>query len=454
MRVQRAQENTTETTHCDRAAQSAQAGLLVNAMTKSRTLATSTGFAVLVLCFGHGLANAQQPAGGMTLEQVREQAQRASPILSAARAAVDAATSRQRQAGAHPNPVLGYSREQTSGSDLSTSQDIAVIEQRLEIGGQAGRRVAAARARADVARARLALATSELNERVARVYADVIAADRRYALAAQAAEQFGKAVTVMNLRVSEGDVSGYQARRLRLEAARYAALAADAARVRREARVHLDQFIPGQGEAALAGLAVLPGATNALELTRDSIVALAVTKNAELQLAQNEVQVASADRNAVSRERIPTPALTAGYKGERPTDDRSLSGFVAGLSLQLPVWDRRGAALEAATADIRRSEAERDAVRLRVGRAAEIAWDAARRADEQVQTLRAQLGAEAVAALHAAETAYAEGEITLLEWLDTARAYQEAEASYATVVAESFIYRATLERLLGVALIR
>ena len=422
-------------------------------MIKSRTLATPSGFAALALCFAHGLANAQQ-IGGLTLEQAREQAQRASPVLAAARAVIDAATARQRQAGAHPNPVFGYSREQTSGSGVSTSQDIAAIEQRVEIGGQAGARTAAARARADVARARLALATSELNEQVARVYADVIAADRKYALAAQAAEQFGKAVTVMNRRVSEGDVSGYQARRLRLEAARYAALAAEAARTRRETRLQLDQLVPGQGEVALAALAVLPRATNALELTSDSIVALALSKNAELQLAQNEVQVASADRSAVSRERIPTPALTAGYKGERPTDGRSLSGFVAGFSLQLPIWDRRSGALEAAAADIRRAEAKRDAVRLRIGRAAAIAWDAARRADEQVQTLRAQLGAEASAALHASETAYAEGEITLLEWLDTVRAYQEAEASYATVVAESFIHRATLERLLDVALIR
>jgi outer membrane protein, heavy metal efflux system len=421
----------------------------------SRNVALRLMPIVVALSIGPLPASAQQNPGGLTLDAARQRALQASPTVAAARAAVDAALARQRQAGAHPNPVFGYSREQTSASDVSTSQNIAALEQRVEIGGQAGARVAAGRTRVEAAEARLAVASAELTLQVARVFSDVIAADRRYALAAQAAEQFGKAITVMNRRLSEGDVSGYQARRLRLEAARYAALAAEAGRARHEARQRLDQFITGTAEAVLASPEIIAEpTTNALALTRDSIVALTLVRSAELQLAESEVRVAVADGTALSRERIPSPALLAGYKGERTPDDRALNGFVAGVSIQVPIWDRRTAAVEAASADIRRAEAERDAVRGRVAREAVIAWESARRSDEQVQALRAQLGAEAGAALRAAETAYAEGEITLLEWLDTVRAYQEAEASYAAIVAESFIHRATLERFIGVALIR
>jgi outer membrane protein TolC len=80
--------------------------------------------------------------------------------------------------------------------------------------------------------------------------------------------------------------------------------------------------------------------------------------------------------------------------------------------------------------------------------------EAVRAADRQQAALRAQLGPEAEAALQAAEVAFAEGEITLLEWLDAVRAYQEAEAAFADVLAESYTQRAALERLLAVPLIQ
>jgi len=62
--------------------------------------------------------------------------------------------------------------------------------------------------------------------------------------------------------------------------------------------------------------------------------------------------------------------------------------------------------------------------------------------------------AESAAALRAAQVAYDEGEISLAEWLDAVRAYQEAEVSYATLRAESLIRRAALERAIGAPLSR
>jgi len=82
----------------------------------------------------------------------------------------------------------------------------------------------------------------------------------------------------------------------------------------------------------------------------------------------------------------------------------------------------------------------------------EQAWSAVLAAETQLEALRPQLGSEASAALAAAEAAYAEGEITLVEWLDAVRAYQEAEASYASLRAETVIQRAALERAVGTRL--
>jgi outer membrane protein TolC len=71
---------------------------------------------------------------------------------------------------------------------------------------------------------------------------------------------------------------------------------------------------------------------------------------------------------------------------------------------------------------------------------------------EQIEVIRPQLGEASRAALRAAEAAYAEGEISLVEWLDAVRAYQEAESSFATLQAEYVIQRAALERAVGARL--
>ena len=93
--------------------------------------------------------------------------------------------------------------------------------------------------------------------------------------------------------------------------------------------------------------------------------------------------------------------------------------------------------------------AELDTLRRTSILAARAAFAATTRMEQQVAALRAELGDEARLALAAAEAAYAEGEITLLEWLDAVRAYQEAEASYAQLSAQALIQRATLMRTLG-----
>jgi outer membrane protein TolC len=105
--------------------------------------------------------------------------------------------------------------------------------------------------------------------------------------------------------------------------------------------------------------------------------------------------------------------------------------------------------VEAAEAEARRDAAELRQVRRRVVLAIERAWVELRAASEQLEAIGPQLGSEAEAALLAARTAYGEGEITLVAWLDAVRAYYEAESTYAALLADHFIRRAELEQAVG-----
>jgi len=411
--------------------------------------------AVLLSLLTGAAAAARLPAQVLSLEQARTRALEASPALRAAREATMAAAGRERQAGAFPNPTLSYSREQTSRGGRESWQNIGLVEQQLDFGGARGARRDAAGLRRRAAEADGSSVEATVRYEVTRAYALAVAADRRAAHAAEAAEAFGRAQRISAQRFAEGDVSGYANRRIGLEAARYATLRAEALRERHWARLALGALVTGSADS----LAVLETALedsislSPLSLELDSLRALAFQRRPEIGAAALEVAASAAEARAAGREAFPTPLVGLGFKNERtPGDPSAASGFVVQLSVPLPLWDARRGAVLALEAEGRRGTAEVEVLRRRIAQEVEQAWVGARAAELQLAALRPQLGVEARAALRAAEAAYAEGEIALVEWLDAVRAYQEAESGFAALQADYIIQRAALERAVGTRL--
>ncbi len=402
-----------------------------------------------------GLGVSTLPAQVLSLEEARARAIQTSPDLIAARAAVEAAAARERQADAFPNPVLTYAREQTSGGGLTNWQNIALFEQRLDFGGQRGARREAAGLRREAAVARLAVREAELTYEVTRAYATAVAADQRAARAREAADAFVRAQRVTADRLASGDISGYASRRIGLEAARYATLHAQAELASRTARLALAALLGAAGDSVLTlGLRLedalpIPPATPPL----DSLRAIAIRSRQEVRAALAEIEASAADARAARRESFPGPSAGLGFKNERAAGGTSNSnGFVLQLSLPMPLWDSRRAASLAFEAEGRERSAEANRIRRGVMRDVASAWAAMHAVQEQIEAIRPQLGEASRAALRAAEAAYTEGEISLVEWLDAVRAYQEAESGFATLQAEYVIQRAALERAVGARL--
>lgn len=396
-------------------------------------------------------AQAQVPAT-LSLEQARSLARSASPELSAAREAVAAARGRELQAGAFPNPALAYSTERTSGGGGTNRQQIVGFEQPLELAGQRGARREAAELRRRAAQARLESAQAMLDFEVAKAYALTVAAERRAALARQAASAFAEAGRVSQQRLAAGDVSVYADRRLRLEAARYAALESESVLARRSARVALSALVAASTDSISAMSAVLSDSLPFLvpPMSLAILRTVALRARSDYKEVSLEAEASAAEARVVSRDRIPTPVISAGYKQEDAAGIvESLNGFAAGFSIPLPIWDRKKGAVAAADAEGRRAAAEREIVRRRVVQQVAEAHDALLAVEQQRAILAPQLGAQSAAALRSAQVAYAEGEVTLLEFLDAVRAYHEAESAYAALIGESLIRRAGLERVIG-----
>lgn len=401
-------------------------------------------FALIAPCC---VASAQDAPA--SLHELRARALSASPDVAAAREAVAAARGMERQAKALVNPVFSYGREQTGRGGQSTTQDVVAADQPLEWPGLRSARRDAAGARREAAEARLVQVEAQVSYEVARAYAAALAAERRAALADTVAKAFAAAVTVSERRLQEGDISGFAARRIRLEAARYASLRAEATLGHRIARVALAMLAgdstatPRVGPLTPVALTAWPG------VAADSLVAVALAARSDLVAAGLDVEAARADVRRTARERLPGITLTAGAKNEETVGGERLAGFVAGLALPLPLWDRRGGAVAAAEAETRRRDAELLAARRRVTREVLEAVEGLRAVQEQLAAMSPSVQEDAAVALRAAQAAYNEGEITLLEWLDTVRAWQETQSSIGTLRAELLVRAAALERAVG-----
>jgi cobalt-zinc-cadmium efflux system outer membrane protein len=396
----------------------------------------------------------------LTLADAQRLARASSPELRAAQAAVDKATALERQAGAFANPVFTYGREQTSRAGQSNSQDIAQIEQSLEIGGQRSARRDAARLRREVAEARLTEATRQLELDVTNAYVALAAATRQAMLADEMRRTFAEAERVQQQRLNAGEVSGYAARRLSLEVTRFAAQTAEVMLAVHKSRVSLATLVA----IPIDSLAMHATDTSMIQRigreplpALDTLHRLAKSTRADLRQRQLEVDVATAEAQLIVAERIPSPVFSGGFKRESVDNGSGagslgFSGFVAGLSIPLPLFDRRHGAIAAGQADIQRVDAELLALQRRVARDVDVAFESVRTVDAQLALLQPHLGERSREAVRAVQGAYAEGEITLVEWLDAMRAFQEAESTMAMVQAEAVIRRAALERAVGLSL--
>lgn len=374
-----------------------------------------------------------------------------------AREAVAASLGLERQAGAVPNPWFSYGREQAARGGQVTSQDVAQLEQVVEVAGQRALRRDAARLRRESAEARLDFAAAQLDFDVTAAFYSVRAADRRARLAEELAASFAEAQRVSEQRLTAGDVSGYTARRMRLETARLASERVAASLERRSARVALATLLGLRASAADSlVLADVPNAERAVP-SLDSVLLAAERHRLDLRAAALGAAAAAADARLASKERVPSPSVVAGYKGERgasagagPGGD--FHGFVAGVSLPLPLFDRRQGAVAAADANARRAEADRAVLRRQVRLEVVDALDRFSAATAQLGSLRPLVASDARTAARAVNALFAEGEISLLEWLDGLRAFQQAESTLATLEAEIEISWAELERVVGAPL--
>jgi cobalt-zinc-cadmium efflux system outer membrane protein len=332
------------------------------------------------------------------------------PEILAARAEVAASAAREAGEGLYPNPSLAWEREEIPGDGpLAVHEDTFTLAVPIELGGARSARTAIAESFTAQARAAHALVATSAAQRALGLFYDALAAQQHSAIARDHLARLAEAERVLARRVAEGSASGYELSRLQLEA--------------ELARSTLSER-EGAALAAIAELAFMLGLPSAgLELTGDlearALGSVAVQSRA-LREADAAHSAAVRARSSAGSAWLPSLEAHGGPKLVGAGDDDAL-GYVAGLSIDLPLFDRKQSLTGEASARSAQLQAQRTALARSI--------EGARiRAEAELSRMRTELarfeqatGARVVELERAAEAAYREGRQTILELLDAQR---------------------------------
>jgi cobalt-zinc-cadmium efflux system outer membrane protein len=360
--------------------------------------------------------------------------------IARAEAAGDAA--RARQAAAYPNPVAGVTHETLGGGGADYDETYLTLAQQIRWPWESAARGRAASAAREAADYRVAADSLRLAFEMKRTFVESAGVERVRESLAEATGVVRDALEDATRRAAEGDLSGYALRRLRVERARYeadlsaAAIAMQAARRRLGALLLPDSAV----EVAPAGLP----ADDPPDLG-PSTASRSESPVPALAAARAAADAARAEEQAVRRGRTPAPAAIGGYKSQSD----GLRGAFFGLSLPLPLFDRRSAATAEATAATARADARLTLARRQVENDILLAYAAYQAARERARLFAGELLAEPEALLRIAGVAYAEGEMTLVELLDAVDAYRAARIAAIEARRDWWIAFFDLERAAG-----
>lgn len=362
------------------------------------------------------IASAQE----LTLAEALRRADEAHPALRAQGHSARAVSALIDQASARPNPTLDVGLENFAGTGalrgLDGSETTVQFTQAFERGGKREKRVALARGEHASAEAELAVRRAEIRAATVSAYVEVVAAQRRVALAGDALGLAAETAADVEARVKAAAASPAEIARARaaLALARSESTRADAALV--AARAALASHWSGRPEdvPALADALPVPA-----ELPAPETLAAKLAGHPRLALQRSLI----AGRRAalqLEQARVRQDVTVSG--GVRFLRDGSDAGLVAGVSVPLPFRGQNQGSIRAAREILAGAELAVAVVENELRAAFSSAWSELTAAHAVARDLRRDALPAAEEALAIVRHAWTQGELPFHEVLEAQRA--------------------------------
>lgn len=382
--------------------------------TRARRQGFSCAWRALVLWWALGLGPAAVAGPPrLDLDQALARARFGHPALRGASAELAATRARLEQAGLPvSNPLVsGELARHTAPGEEATDRGVS-IAQEIEIGGQRGLRVEAARWDVQRAEHELADRTRSVEVEVRRSFAALVAADERRQLATEAVALAQLLLDTVERRARAGDVGNLDVRLAQVEKTRAEQALALAETQRLRATSALASALGADPEEAISVVAAAIPSAAPSDAKR--LVAHGLAFRPDLAAARAERDRLQAEaRLAHRRGWIPNPTVRAFFRHE--LDEEDIAG--GEVTLPLPIWNREQGTEAAFLASSRRLVAEVDRLEREVPRQVQLAFARRSAAVESWARYETESLPAATAASGLLERAYASGYLGLVEAL-------------------------------------
>ena len=391
-------------------------------------------------------AQAKEEMQTFDLDRIIDLALERNPMIAGAQSVIQQNEGSQIQAGAYPNPTVGYQTangliRDPSNGDNRIEHNITLF-QTVEYPGKRA-------ARQDAADAGLAGATVGLEEaklnliaEVKGAFYDLLLAGRTVELLQQNLEIVQEVARIVKARVRSGEGPQFEAVKADVEVLKAKQEITKAKNAVRVKQVGLDTLTAG----ALGSRFNVQGDFRSLpaRLSPEQVASRDLSQHPILKRQGKLVEQAEFTVNKERQARVPDVTLFGGYAREIGRE-----AVVGGVSLPTPIWYRQQGHIATALGTQRKEEAELIRIRNDLTRAINQHAREAETAQEQILVYEEGLLKEAQEALRIAQLSFRQGASSLLDVLDAQRVQRQVAVDYNQARFELSLALTRLERAVG-----
>lgn len=382
----------------------------------------------------------------LTLEQLIEESLKNNPELRVLSADIAAARGEVTTARTWQNPEFSVSpgARKTSGESALFHSDVG-FTQTVEFPGKRALRLAAAKKNVEARRLALDGFRYQLAVQVRRAYYTLLASHEIVAIKELRLTLAKAFLEAAKKKVEGGFAPEFEATKAEVEVVVAQKAVREAQAQHSTASTALNALL---GRKPTEPLAVTGALSTGVPLPDLSVLlGQALTRNPSYRIQSTEVERTGLSLQSVRKSRLPD--FTVGPNVEYVKGEQTY-GF--GISLPLPLWDRKQGEIVTATAEQEKAFAELEKLRQEILRDVATAHQNLASAKESLALFTTEFRQKLKTALDAATQSYAEGRTTLLIYLETQRTYFDTQADYFETLQKFYDAQAELEAALGVPL--
>jgi cobalt-zinc-cadmium efflux system outer membrane protein len=383
---------------------------------------------------------------GVTLQEALRRALDHHPSLAIANEDVNAASARIPQAEFGPQYELGLDLENFAGSDEVSGTDALEttlqMSRALELGGKRDRRIAVAEMERRSALARLDVARLELVTDVTAKFLDVLGAQQELEIANRFLTLATETRQQAERRVAAGSALSAEAYRARAEVGRQDAFLQETRGKLAGARGALSATWTGTDEAG----SVVGDLRGTPPLEPFAAVLERLEESPRVAVLISEERLRDAERRLARSQARPDLTLALGVRHLNEVDD---TGLVASASVPLGSRSRSRARVAESEALIRRTQAERDALKRSARATVSALHSAVEARRRSLEIIDREVRPAAETAREQVQRGYRLGRLSYGEYALATREALQTELEWVRIATEYHQLRSQLEGLIG-----